>query len=172
MHSAANAADTASWAAVVTWQDERRQQQNSVGYDRGALPAQDVQRLCEVQLQVVQHPTDPGQLVRLVLTLLDAGQPGREVAAGASVGRNATAAQLQLRLTRIEAEAAQTIDRAAEELAIAIDKSAAAQHKLLDEHVAAVSKCLNGIDSCARHQSVASLQLQSIPDGATPWQLC
>jgi hypothetical protein len=139
MHSAANAADLASWAAVDTWQDEQRRQQTSAGSDSTTMPAQDAQRLCEVQLQTIQHPADTGQLVRLVLIALDVRSANESAAAGAFGGRDGTAAQLQVRLTSIEVEATKSMKSAAEELAVAINKSTTVQCRLLDEHDAAVS---------------------------------
>jgi hypothetical protein len=146
VHSAANAADLASWAAVDTWQDKQRRQQTSAGSDSTAMPAQHAQRLCEVHLQVLKHSTDTGHLVQLVVTALDAGAAVEAVAAGASGGRGSTAAQLQHRLTSIEAEAAKTTKSAAEELAVAVEKSTAAQCRLLDEHLVAVSRIDIDID--------------------------
>ena len=140
-HNAANAADLASWAAVDRWQDEQRRQQDGAGSDRSAMPAEDERRLCAAQLQVVQYPTDTGRLVRIVLTAVDAEDAVERVAAGAPGGRDATAAQLQVHLTSIEAEAAKSVGSAAEELAAAVDRSSAAQCRLLDEHLATVSGC-------------------------------
>lgn len=139
VHSTANTADSVSWAAVDRWQDEKRWQQNSAGSDRSTMPAEDEQRLCAAQLQVVQHPMDTGQLVQLVVTALDSGDSAEDVARGCAGSRDSTAAQLQHRLISIEAEAAKTTDGAVEELAAAVENSTAAQCRLLDEHLAAVS---------------------------------
>ena len=141
VHSAASTAELASWAEVDTWQDAQRRQQDGAGSDRSAMPAEDERTLCTVQLQVLKQPADSGQVVQLVLTVLDAGNPVEDAAAALPGHGAYMAAQLQLRLTSREVEAIERIDSAAEELAVVIDKLAAVQRRLLNEHLAAVSEC-------------------------------